>query len=346
MAKAHKTPAGNWRVQASVKIGTEVVKKSFTAPTAKKAELAALEWQMKTKEIARDTSVLTVSEAVDEYVKLKGNVMSPSTIRCYINLKKNQLAPVADMRLNKLTRNIVQGLVNDLAGKYSPKTVKNAYCLLTAVIDQYAPDIKLGKIMLPQPEKKEKKALSRSQIGKLINAVDGTRYEIPVLFALWLGLRRSEVLALEWSDIDFDAKTVRVSKALVPDVNGDFVLKGTKTTESTRTLPLPPYIEAKLLERGPGEGRIVTDCTANVLSKGVKSFCEKNGIGSFTYHDLRRSMATVGMELNIADKILMARGGWSNPQTMKEIYQVVLAEKQNSAAEQYNEYFMSAIAGE
>ena len=50
-------------------------------------------------------------------------------------------------------------------------------------------------------------------------------------------------------------------------------------------------------------------------------------------------MATVGVTLNIADKLIMARGGWNNPQTMKKIYQVVLESDMNDADILINNYF-------
>ena len=64
------------------------------------------------------------------------------------------------------------------------------------------------------------------------------------------------------------------------------------------------------------------------------------------FHDLRRTMATLGVKLNISDKIMMARGGWSNPQTMKLIYEMALAEDMETADERINEYILSLIKTE
>jgi integrase len=119
-------------------------------------------------------------------------------------------------------------------------------------------------------------------------------------------------------------------------------VKGTKTTDSTRTLKIPPYIIQKLQDL-PKDSELVFNGNGSQLTKGFPKLCEELGIGHFTFHDLRRSMATVGLSLNIADKIMMARGGWSNPQTMKNIYQIVLQDSEDEADEAINAYYEGLI---
>ena len=196
--------------------------------------------------------------------------------------------------------------------------------------------------MLPQQIKPESKALNRQQIAKLLNSIDGDIIEIPILLALWLGLRRSEILALKWDDIDFDKNTIRIDEALVPNKENKLVPKTTKTTDSTRTLNLPLYIAEKFRALDH-EGDRVFNISEGLLSKHFPRLCKNIGIGRFKFHDLRRSMATVGITLNIADKLIMARGGWNNTQTMKKIYQVALESDLNEADLLINNYFENLL---
>ena len=340
MANAKQLSSGAWRVQvyAGKDANGKRQYKSFTAPTEHKANLAALEWQEKYREIVSDNANMTVEEAIDAYIALKSNLLSPSTIRFIDNVKRNHLKGIKAVRLNKLTKNIIQEAINGEAGNHSPKTVKNVYGVLTAIIGQYRPDWVMPKITLPQQKKPVEKALNRQQIAKLLSSIDGDIIEVPILLALWLGLRRSEILALKWDDIDFAKRTIRINEALVPNKDNKMVLKSTKTTDSTRTLNLPPYIAGKL-KALPHEGNRVFNISEGLLSKHFPRLCNKIGIGRFKFHDLRRSMATVGVTLNIADKLIMARGGWNNPQTMKNIYQVVLDSDMNDADILINKYF-------
>lgn len=93
----------------------------------------------------------------------------------------------------------------------------------------------------------------------------------------------------------------------------------------------------------PHDGERIFNISEGLLSKHFPRLCKRIGIGRFKFHDLRRSMATVGVTLNIADKLIMARGGWSNPQTMKNIYQVVLDNDLNEADLLINNYFESLL---
>lgn len=341
MAKARQLPSGKWNVvvYAGKDAAGKRHYKSITEVTERKANLAALEWQEKYKEISSDSSNMTVAESIDAYITLKSNVLSPSTIRSYDSTKRNHLVGIANVKLNRLTRNQIQAAINMEAEKSSPKTVKNVYGVLTAVMGQYRPGWMMPKITLPQQQKPVEKALNRKQIAILLCNIDGDIIEVPILLALWLGLRRSEILALKWEDIDFKNRTIRIHNAMVPDKSNKMVERNTtKNVSSTRTLKLPPYIAAKL-KLLPHDGDRIFNISEGLLSKHFPRLCMKIGIGRFKFHDLRRSMATVGITLNIADKLIMARGGWNNPQTMKKIYQVVLESDMDEADIMINQFF-------
>jgi integrase len=245
---------------------------------------------------------------------------------------------LGDLQLRKLTTIIIQGWVNILAKRIGHKTIVCAYGLLTAVLNTYAPKIEIGKITFPQKKKFKSVALSRHEIAILLDGIQDMDIEVPILLALWLGLRRSEILALEWSDIDFNKNTITISKALVPGER-QMHLKEPKTTESERTLALPLYIADKMKNLKHNGERIFEGMDPNRCTKKFPKVCEQLGLPHYRFHDLRHSMATVGVTLNIADKVVMARGGWSNYSTMKNIYQAVLQDDTVMANTMYDTYF-------
>ena len=198
MPKAKKLPSGNWRVQASC----NGERRSFTAPTKKEAELLALEFQ-NGKKIA-PTDARTVGECIDDYIDSKRNVLSPSTIDGYERCKKNNLLPLCDIPLKKITPLIIQKHINVLSADKSPKTVRNAHGLLASALKIYAPEIVLNTT-LPAKQKKIKQLPT---VEELLPVIIGSEIELPCLLALWCGLRMSEIRGLKKSDIKDGVLTV------------------------------------------------------------------------------------------------------------------------------------------
>ena len=343
MAKAKKLPSGNWRVQATATINGEKITKSFTDSDPDKAELAAKQWQVYHKNFEKDSSDLSLEQAIDEYIKIKDSVLSPSTIRGYNTIKNNSIDGIKQIPLKKLSQNVLQKYINQLSKSKSPKTVRNVYGLITAVMAQFAPEYLPSHVSLPQPIIRPKRALSKDQIQKLLQSIEGHRNEIPFLLALWMGLRQSEILALSWDDIDLEKNTIYIHSAAVPDKNNKYVYKQTtKNVSSTRTMRLPSYIKEKMLKMQDRSGRVYK-YSPSVLFKDLKKMLNEIGIPDISLHDLRRTMATLGVSLNISDKVMMSRGGWSNPATMKKIYQVVLDQDTKIADDLIDSFFESVI---
>ena len=86
---------------------------------------------------------------------------------------------------------------------------------------------------MPQKVKNEPYTPSQGDIKQILQEVQGTPYEVPITLVCY-GMRRSEICALQPSDIDGDM--VHINKALVLDENKNWVVKTTKTTESTRDI--------------------------------------------------------------------------------------------------------------
>src|SRR5699024_4251742 len=119
----------------------------------------------------------------------------------YKKSKKNDFESIQSVQLRNLTQETVQRWVNQLAKKKSPKTVSNAHGLLSVVLAAYYPDMHL-RTTLPQKKRSEIKIPSKEELQKILQASQGTRYELPILLAVWLGLRQSEIVGLKWEDIE------------------------------------------------------------------------------------------------------------------------------------------------
>lgn len=356
MATAKKLPSGSWRVQ--VYAGKDAAGKpqyrSFTRPTKKEAEYEAMTWQLHYKEISRDSTSMTLADAMDKYIASKDGILSPSTLRGYDTIRRTALPELMPVKLNRLTPQMVQEAINRASKPYvddkgrsrqrTPKTLRNIHGLLSAVLSEYNPNLQLHTT-LPQKERKEQQILEPEQIAVLLKVVSGTEMEIPILLAVWLCMRTSEILGLTWDCVDFKRGTVTVKKALVRGKNNEWIEKTTKTTSSTRTISAPDYILDKLKA---AKEQATTDYVVNIkgngLYKRLKVILRRNNLPDIRFHDLRHTSASVMLMLNIPDMYAQRRGGWSTNHTMKAVYQHLMDTKRSAVDTVIDEYFYGLVS--
>lgn len=104
------------------------------------------------------------------------------------------------------------------------------------------------KVDLPKIEEYKPKFYTSDEVKTLLNEVIGTKLEIPVMIDCFYGFRRSEVIGLKWSAIDFEKDTITINHTITQS-NGKLIIRDkTKTKSSKRTLPLEPIVKSFLLE--------------------------------------------------------------------------------------------------
>lgn len=333
-------PSGKWRIQ--IMVDGKRHGSTFDTPEE------ALFWAsgVKTRSIEEDIPKrdVTVKRAFADYIFSRSNILSPSTVKSYKNIQENYFKSLMPRKAVTIKRSDIQKEINDMASDRSNKTIKNAVALLLSVLSDYT-EIDSRKLTYPARVPKEHSFLEAGDIAKLLDVCRGDRIEAPVLFALLLGLRRSEICALEWSDIDFPKKTVSVTKALVPNEKNEYVLKRTtKTERSRRVLDMPDYLAARLQiirdASNKQSGRI-TKMNPNDIYNHFKVLCDRNNIPFVGIHGLRHTNASIMLSIGITTKLAMARGGWSNEATLQNIYQHIFSSDKQIADEKMNEYFQA-----
>ncbi len=160
----------------------------------------------------------------------------------------------------------------------------------------------------------EFQALTPYAARRILLAIEGDRLEALYTVALVLGLRQSETLGLRWSDINFDAGTLRVQQTL-QRVNGAFTFFPPKTPRSQRTSAFPPpvatalrlHLKRQLEERetlGPArEGdawgalvfadEMARPLTSFHVSRRFNKLLSFAGLPKMRYYDLRHGAASI-----------------------------------------------------
>lgn len=316
--KIEKLPSGSYRIRKMYKGQTYQIVTDYK-PTQKEAIQMMAEELEKVKGSNADKTFIYAAE---EYLKMKSNVISPSTIKGYRSLMSQYSEQFMNMNLLKIENADIQKEINLLAVGRSPKTIRNLHGFISSIFGTFRPDMKIYTT-LPKKVKKEPYIPSDDDVRKILEESEGTEYEIPLILACY-GLRRSEICALFPSDIEGDV--VHINKALVTDENNKWVVKNTKTTESTRDIIIPIELAEKVKEQG-----YIYKGHPNSISRFLKRTEKKLEIPQFPLHKLRHYFASKMSAMNVPEADIMHMGGWKTDHVMKDVYRHSMIDKEEHA---------------
>jgi len=329
-----KLPSGMWRCQVMVN-GKRVSVVEETPSIAQAKAVAIREGLIQQKKKPTD---LTVGEAIDRYIESKDAVLSPSTIRGYKGLRKNAFQEIMSENLYDLTQEAVQRAVNRMAKESTPKYVRNAHGLLSAAMGEYRPDFTL-RTTLPQKVKNEIQIPTMEEVELLAEKSKGTRFELPFLLAVWMGLRTSEIRGITWDCIS--GNVLHIKQALVNDGKKD-VLKFTKTYSGNRKIRIPPYIMG-LIQQQPHTNQFVVSYKRDSMYSHLRRMCKRYGLPHYRFHDLRHVQASVMLALGVPDKYAMERMGHASTNMLKNVYQHTMKSKSEEVADTVDNFFTEKL---
>ena len=324
--EARKLKSGNWHIQLRLNGESIYVTENTKKKCEDKARAIKASYKAGMREIKAEKTTPTLSAAIDAYIEKRSETLSPSTITGYKRIQSGRFQEYMKTPIGQLTD--WQAIYNNEAKKVSaltkkkptPKTLKNAYYFIRSVYKDNG--IILPPITLKTPEKKTRGWLNWEQVSALVDSVAGTHEELPVLFALH-SLRRSELLALDWKNIDLKNRCFHVRGAVVKDVDGNFVYKSAnKNLSSQRTIPImiPELYEAlSAIPEDERTGRVIT-INGNSILYEVNKACRAAGVPEVGTHGLRHSFASLAEHIGLTKKETMYLGGWSDDKTMAGIY--------------------------
>lgn len=344
MAKAKKLPSGQWRTLVYDYTDSQGKRhyESFTADSKKESEYQAAEFALNKKRRSKPRN-LTVKEAIDEYISSSDAVLSPTTIQGYEKIKRNSFQNLMDVQLKNLTFDMLQSAVNDEAKRtskknsknpktISPKTVKNSFGLLSAVINRYYPDLDCN-VTLPAATNKIKELIPPEII---IDMVKDTEIELPVLLAMWLSFSLSEIRGLKKTDVKNGYLTIN---EVVVDVNGKPIRKEqAKVFTRIRKHRIPEYIQ-ELIDKVDPESDVLVPMSGHAIYQRFTRMLAKNNLPEMTFHDLRHVNASVMAMLRVPDKYAMERGGWKTDRVMKKVYTHTFSDERVAVDDMIDNYF-------
>ena len=305
-------PSGNWRIYLRAE------QQSVTEPTKDRCitKAKAIRAGFVERNKKSTNSGPTLRQAIRQFIDTYEESLSPATVRGYDIICRHRFPEKIDAMLSNTDG--WQEVIDNACKKYSPKTVYNSWGLVVTVMNEY--DIQPPKIRLPQKKLNDLAWLTYSQILTFLDAVRGKKCESGALFALH-SLRRSEVCAMTWDNIDLEKGRFTVRGAVVQDKDNKYVHKDTnKTLASSRTIRImiPRLKEILIQQQSAGLPPVLS--SPNSITDSINTVCRHAGLPEVGTHGLRRSFASLGFHLGLSELEVQDIGGWSDYTTVRKIY--------------------------
>ncbi len=355
---------GYWVVQIELGDGK---RKQYYLKTQKEAVEKLRKAQ---RELEQGTLVTGPQQTVKQYLEYwLEEVHKPglkvSTYVKYRKLINSYIIPaLGHLKLEKLTPQHVKSLYNQKAKDgLSAKTIISIHGVLhkaldNAVLWNLASRNVCDVVSPPRLVKPEKRSLTMEQAHRLLESVRGHRLEMLLTLALTTGLRRGEMLALRWADVDLERRTVTIKRTVDYIPRYGYVENEQKTEAGRRVVLLPSFVvemlkqhrveqlEARLKAGGAWEDRdlVFTDLSGGYfnpryLEKLMRKVVAEAGLPHITLHGLRHSAATLLLSMGVPLKVVQEILGHSSYSITADIYTDVLPSMQREAMDKWDDVF-------
>ena len=329
--------------------------------------------------IYTDAEGLTVGKWMDTWYEEYTVNLKNSTRASYGDLIRLHIKPgIGAVKLDKLTPTMVQKFYNDLINGSKGKqplaanTVRNVHTVLHKALRQAThPPRCLIKtnpsdyVDLPKAEQAEMKVLTSEELAKLLDVLKNDSHYAMFYIEVFTGLRRGELLALEWSDIDFEKQSISVSKQVQRErgVEHGKLQIVTLKNRKPRTIYPPasvfPILETYRLfqdaykRSAEYEGiewqnpdAVFTNAKGgwldgSVLYRSLQKNLIKAGLPRMRFHDLRHTFATAAIAEGVDVKTIQESLGHHDPGFTLRVYGHAHEEMKKAGAEK-----LESLAGQ
>ena len=326
-----------------------------------KEKLAAAMDDAKDLDVARSDDYTVGSWLINWYMLYAKPNVRVSTAEYYRRSIELHVNPrIGDIKLNKLTGRDLQKLYQDLreSGRLrevqkekspglSASTVRGIHLMLHNALDRAVKERLIQRNptadrIAPKLEKKEMKFLPAEDMKAYLDEAD-RRHVLPMFYLeLVSGLRKGELVALLWSDLDIENQTISVSKQATRDENGNIVITRPKTETSVRQVSIPQDAVDLLIQEedkhpdnqymfpSPVTGEMYhPDSVVKLHEKILKDA----GLEHIRFHDLRHTFATLALQNGVDVKTVSNMLGHYDAGFTLRTYTHATRQQQNRAAE-------------
>lgn len=307
----------------------------------------------------------------EEYAKPN---LRNTTYERMLQLRKRVYDAIGHLRMDKITTRTIQTFIVDLAGEkrydskgkelppYSPKTVRNYISFISSIFDyavrmQVLTNNPCKNVVLPSKKAKDREVYSLDEVQQMLDLFENeseANYKYTIFFTLaaFTGLRRGELLGLEWKDVDFENNIISVRRTSNYTAKKGVYTDTPKTESSVRFIKLPSEVMQKLKEFQAWQNdykmklgtkwtecdRLFTKTDGSPMGmrqpyRYFERFCERTGMRFVNIHSFRHFNASVLINNGVDVKTVQGCLGHSCASTTLNIYAHSFQEAQARVAQ-------------
>lgn len=303
----------------------------------------------------------TVKDYFSSWLAQKRQQVRPGTYNTYMWLVNTHIIPsLGKMKLKNITPPHLVQLYNQLLAKgLAPQTIKHISKILH---DAFETALKWGQlnrnvaklVKTPKVPRYEMKIWDETQVNTFLKSTENTRYFTLFLLAISTGMRKGEILALKWEDIDFANSRLTVRRSYVRGYKG-FMFQEPKTTAGIRNILLPDQTVQSIKKHKINQnverlkagrhyqefGLVFPTCTGKPmnpqqLDEAWNKAIKHSKLPKIRFHDLRHTHASLLLKSGVHAKVISERLGHSNTSITMNVYSHLLPGMQEQAANKIN----------
>jgi integrase len=320
-----------------------------------------------------DPTRITVRHWLETWLDTVRAEISPKAHERYEEIVRVYLLPtLGNIRLQKLTASKIQEAYNTVRRRdgeaLAPSTRRYIHVILKSALARAVEQTVIARnpadaIRAPRIERKEMTTLTVEQSAQLLASIRHKQLYWPVLLALTTGMRRGEILALRWKNVDLERKTLGVTESL--EQTASSIRFKRPKSDRTRAITLPAFAveELRRLKREQAEGLLrigirqsgetLVCCREDGEPRQPRSLTHEfayvvtrvKDMPRLRFHDLRHSHATQLLADGVHPKIAQERLGHSTITTTMDLYSHVTDTMQSDAAARLDAAFKLVITG-
>ena len=321
----YKTKKGLWRQAVTIDGKT----KTFSAKNKK-------DLMMKIAQYRSEPHGIPLDKLADEWIEDVEERLSYNTMKGYRSAYKKIINDWKDKPVDEITSQDVLSWLKRY-DNYAQKTITNLLLVLRLIIDygcvhyglKYNP---CDKVRPPKGTGKKSREFPSPEDIEIVNSNTELPFGLFLYAILYTGMRRGEICALRWKDVDFKNKRIHIRQSSYWTNDHERHDKGPKSSAGERDVPLLDSLADKLKKiKGKSDELVFGDLKGYQIDKGIRKYMKETGL-QCTPHGLRHGFASILFKQGLDVKTIQYVMGHAQSSTTMEIYVHLMEEDKTAAA--------------